>query len=41
MAMDGGGADWLQTKTETRNPYYGSQMLECGAQAEVLVAGAQ
>jgi hypothetical protein len=23
-------ADWLQFDDKTRNPYYGSSMLECG-----------
>ncbi|NNF07051.1 MAG: efflux RND transporter periplasmic adaptor subunit [Candidatus Eisenbacteria bacterium] len=39
MAIDGAGADWLQAKEGTLNPYYGSQMLRCGSQTEVLVAG--
>jgi hypothetical protein len=30
MAFDGKGASWLSDKTEIRNPYYGSEMLECG-----------
>jgi hypothetical protein len=36
MAMDGAGADWLQSKAGTENPYYGSQMFECGSQTEAL-----
>jgi Cu(I)/Ag(I) efflux system membrane fusion protein len=31
MAFDGAGADWIQSGTKIRNPYYGSMMLECGA----------
>ncbi len=38
MAMDGAGADWLQMKEGTENPYYGSQMFKCGSQTETLVA---
>ncbi|MGE5609233.1 MAG: efflux RND transporter periplasmic adaptor subunit [Bacillota bacterium] len=29
-------ATWLQTATETANPYYGSSMLTCGGPVEVL-----
>jgi RND family efflux transporter MFP subunit len=29
-------ADWLQTGSETANPYYGSRMLTCGAAVEAL-----
>lgn len=36
MAMGGAGADWLQSKEGTENPYYGSQMFRCGSQTEVL-----
>ncbi len=28
MAFDGTGADWLQSGTKIRNPYYGSMMLD-------------
>ena len=38
MAMDGAGADWLQSSAGTENPYYGSMMFRCGSQTEVLVA---
>lgn len=31
MAFDGRGADWLQNKQGTENPYYGSAMFSCGA----------
>jgi len=36
MAFDNKGADWLQSGTKIRNPYYGSMMLECGAIKERL-----
>ena len=36
--MDGTGADWLQSREGTENPYYGSQMFRCGSQTESLVA---
>lgn len=36
MAFAGQGADWIQQGEETANPYYGSQMLRCGARVEVL-----
>lgn len=28
--VEGGGAEWLQTEREVRNPYYGARMLRCG-----------
>lgn len=28
--VKGGEGDWLQSRNELRNPYYGSKMLECG-----------
>ena len=31
MAFDDGGAHWLQPIGEVRNPYFGSEMLMCGA----------
>lgn len=30
MAFDGKGASWLSDTTAIRNPYYGSEMLDCG-----------
>jgi len=39
MAMGGTGADWLQPKPGTENPYYGSMMFKCGSQKETLIAG--
>ena len=36
MAFGNRGADWLQPKSGTENPYYGSQMFTCGDQTRVL-----
>jgi len=36
MAMGGAGADWIQLDETTANPYYGSSMLRCGSQTELL-----
>ncbi len=36
MAFGNRGADWLQPKGGTQNPYYGSKMLTCGDQTKVL-----
>ena len=30
MAFKGKGADWIQNKSGTENPYYGSRMFTCG-----------
>jgi len=30
MALDGKGANWLQSTEEVTNPYYGAAMLKCG-----------
>ncbi len=30
MALNNQGADWLQWQHETRNPYFGDSMLQCG-----------
>jgi len=38
MAFDGRGARWLQKSKETRNPYFGAAMLQCGAVVETLSA---
>lgn len=40
MAIGGAGANWLQLKEGTENPYYGSKMFNCGSQTEALIAGA-
>jgi len=39
MAFDNRGADWLQTVPDVENPYFGSQMFQCGEQVEVISAG--
>ncbi|MDJ0841529.1 MAG: efflux RND transporter periplasmic adaptor subunit [Acidobacteriota bacterium] len=36
MAFDNKGADWLQDREGTENPYYGSMMYRCGSQVEQL-----
>ncbi|MDC3379350.1 DUF3347 domain-containing protein, partial [Planctomycetota bacterium] len=38
MALGGRGADWLQEDERTLNPYYGSRMLRCGSEQDVLPA---
>jgi Cu(I)/Ag(I) efflux system membrane fusion protein len=38
MAFDFKGADWLQNKEGTENPYFGSEMFTCGTQKEVIVS---
>ena len=36
MAFDYKGADWLQNKEGTENPYFGSKMFTCGTQEAVI-----
>ena len=36
MAFSGRGATWLQTKAQTRNPYYGATMLTCADRVRKL-----
>lgn len=36
MANDGNGADWLASESKIQNPYYGSEMMECGAVVEEI-----
>jgi copper chaperone CopZ len=36
MYHDGKGADWLSKENSIRNPYYGSQMLNCGKTVETI-----
>jgi len=36
MAFDNKGANWIQAGETTANPYYGSAMLRCGSEEEVL-----
>lgn len=40
MAFGNEGADWLHTKEEVLNPYYGASMLKCGSVTEELDANA-
>ena len=39
MAFDNQGADWLQNKSGTENPYFGSKMFTCGSQEDDLTRG--
>jgi Cu(I)/Ag(I) efflux system membrane fusion protein len=41
MARDGNGANWLQAKEGTENPYFGHLMPTCGAKVETLSAGSE
>lgn len=41
MAQDGKGARWVQTESKVANPYYGSEMLECGSLEKELKPGAK
>ncbi|MDX1362823.1 DUF3347 domain-containing protein [Arenibacter latericius] len=36
MANNGKGANWLSKESTIRNPYYGSQMLNCGKTVETI-----
>jgi len=36
MANDGKGANWLSKENVVKNPYYGSQMLNCGKTVETI-----
>ena len=36
MANDGKGANWLSKENAVKNPYYGSQMLNCGKVVETI-----
>jgi len=36
MAMDGAGANWIQTGETVANPYYGASMLRCGWRNRLL-----
>ena len=38
MANDGNGGDWLASESKIRNPYYGDEMMECGAVVEEIKA---
>ena len=35
--VKGGAGDWLQQNDVLRNPYYGSEMLECGERVRELL----
>ena len=39
MAFEGQGADWLQNRPETENPYFGKAMFKCGKLTETLSSG--
>lgn len=41
MAMDGAGADWLQSNEPLRNPYFGAMMLTCGETRETISASTE
>lgn len=36
MANNGDGGDWLSAENKIQNPYYGDEMLECGAVIEEI-----
>jgi hypothetical protein len=36
MANNGNGGDWLSSNKKIENPYYGSEMMECGAVLETI-----
>ncbi|RQO69581.1 hypothetical protein DBR43_16035 [Pedobacter sp. KBW06] len=36
MANNGNGGDWLASEKKIQNPYYGDEMMECGAVLEEL-----
>ena len=38
MANNGDGGDWLSSEKKIQNPYYGSEMMECGAVVEEIKA---
>ncbi|HTM99517.1 MAG TPA: DUF3347 domain-containing protein [Pedobacter sp.] len=38
MANKGDGGDWLASEKKIQNPYYGSEMMECGAVLEEIKA---
>lgn len=38
MANKGEGGDWLSSEKKIQNPYYGSEMMECGAVVEEIKA---
>lgn len=38
MANKGDGGDWLSSEKKIQNPYYGSEMMECGSVTETIAA---
>ena len=38
MANNGEGGDWLASEKKIQNPYYGDEMMECGAVVEEIKA---
>jgi hypothetical protein len=38
MANNGDGGDWLAAEKKIQNPYYGAEMMECGAVIEEIKA---
>jgi hypothetical protein len=36
MANNGNGGDWLSSDKKIQNPYYGSEMMECGGVVETI-----
>lgn len=36
MANEGNGGDWLAAEQKIQNPYYGDEMMECGAVVEEI-----
>ena len=36
MANNGNGGDWLSSEKKIQNPYYGSEMMECGGVVETI-----
>ena len=39
MAFNNRGASWLQEDEVVANPYFGSAMLRCGEQVEIVSGG--
>jgi Cu(I)/Ag(I) efflux system membrane fusion protein len=39
MAFNNEGADWMQNKSGTENPYFGSKMFNCGTEEGNLTHG--
>jgi hypothetical protein len=39
MANGGDGGDWLASEKKIQNPYYGDEMMECGAVLEEIKTG--